>query len=219
MKIERRKNAKRNIISGIYLKTFQTLVPFLLRSVMIYKMGMDYVGLDSLFVSVLHVLNLAELGVGNAMVYSMYHPISVDDGKKINALLHLYKKYYRIIGLIVLVAGSLLTPFIDHLISGSVPAGVNIYILYYINLLATVLSYWMFAYKNSLLMAHQRTDITNKINLFSFVIRYSLQFLSLFVFRNIYGYFISILISQLAANLLTFYITSKMYPVMYRMVN
>ena len=36
---------------------------------MIYLMGVQYLGLNSLFTSILQVLNLAELGVGNAMVY------------------------------------------------------------------------------------------------------------------------------------------------------
>ena len=63
-KIERTKNATRNIIFGIILKVYQILVPFLMRTAMIYLMGVQYLGLNSLFTSVLQVLNLAELGVG-----------------------------------------------------------------------------------------------------------------------------------------------------------
>ena len=43
---------------------------------MIYWLGMEYVGLNSLFTSILSVLNLAELGVGSAMTFSMYKPIA-----------------------------------------------------------------------------------------------------------------------------------------------
>ena len=46
---------------------------------MIYVLGVEYLGLNSLFVSILQVLNLAELGVGNAMIFSMYKPIAEDD--------------------------------------------------------------------------------------------------------------------------------------------
>lgn len=68
-KIERTKNASRNILFGVILKIYQILVPFLMRTAMIYLMGVQYLGLNSLFSSVLQVLNLAELGVGSAMVY------------------------------------------------------------------------------------------------------------------------------------------------------
>ena len=67
MKIDRTKNASRNILFGIILKIYQLLVPFLMRTAMIYFMGVQYLGLNSLFTSVLQVLNLAELGVGSAM--------------------------------------------------------------------------------------------------------------------------------------------------------
>ena len=95
MKIERTKNAARNIVFGGILKAYQILVPFLMRTVMIYFMGIQYLGLNSLFSSILQVLNLAELGIGSAMVYSMYQPIAEDDEVTICALMNLYKIYYR----------------------------------------------------------------------------------------------------------------------------
>ena len=64
MRIERTKNATKNIIFGVILKLYQILVPFFIRTAMIYSLGIEYLGLNSLFTSILQVLNLAELGVG-----------------------------------------------------------------------------------------------------------------------------------------------------------
>ena len=89
MKIDRTKNATRNIVFGIILKVYQIAIPFLMRTAMIYFMGMQYLGLNSLFTSILQVLNLAELGVGSAMVFSMYKPIVDDDKVTICALMKL----------------------------------------------------------------------------------------------------------------------------------
>lgn len=212
MKIERRKNATRNIVSGFALRLFQTILPFLLRTVMIYTIGMEYVGLDTLFVSILHVLNLAELGVGNAMVYSMYDPIANDDKRKLNALLNLYKRYYNIIGCFILIVGLLIVPFLPNLISGNVPDSVNIYVLYFINLLSTVLSYWMFAYKTSILTSHQRTDVINKINIVAFCVRYGFQFIALLFLKNFYVYALGILVGQFAVNVFAYIAINRMYP-------
>lgn len=211
-KIERTKNASRNIFFGIILKLYQIVVPFLMRTVMIYLLGVQYLGLNSLFASILQVLNLAELGVGSAMVYSMYKPIAEDDNVTICALMKLYRKYYRLIGLFIAIAGCILMPFIPKLISGEVPSDVNIYILYFVNLGATVLSYWLFAYKNSIFQAHQRVDVVSKVTLVTSTIQYTLQILVLWVFHNYYLYVLVMLATQALTNIVTAFYADKIYP-------
>ena len=87
MKIDKTRNASRNITFGILLKVYQIFLPFLMRTIMMYTIGVQYLGLNSLFSSILQVLNLAELGVGSAMVFSMYKPIAEDDENTISALI------------------------------------------------------------------------------------------------------------------------------------
>ena len=212
MKINRTKNARNSIVVGLILRIYQTVVPFVMRTVMIYCMGVEYLGLKSLFSSILHILNLAELGVGSAMVFSMYKPIAQDDTDKICALMKLYRMYYRIIGVVILVVGLLCTPFIPRLISGSVPAELNIYWLYLLNLAATVLTYWLFAYRNCLLQAHQRMDVVSGITLVSNTLQFLLQFVILIWMRDYYLYVMALLLGTVVNNVLTALITVKMYP-------
>lgn len=212
MKIERTKNATRNIIFGVILKAYQIIIPFLMRTAMIYFMGVQYLGLNSLFTSILQVLNLAELGVGSAMIYSMYKPIAEDDNIAICALMNLYKNYYRVIGLVIAVVGCVLTPFIPKLISGDIPNGINIYILYLLNLVGTVLSYWLYAYKNSILQAHQRTDVVNKVIFVTSTIQYALQLLVLWISQNYYYYVLVMLATQAITNIATAVAADKLYP-------
>lgn len=211
VKIERTKNATRNIVFGIILRIYQIAVPFVMRTAMLYLLGVEYLGLNSLFVSILQVLNLAELGVGSAMVYSMYKPIVEDDKKKICALMKLYRLYYRIIGLVIAVLGMFLFPFIPKLISGNVPENINIYVLYLLNLSSTVLSYWLFAYKNCLLSAHQRIDVSSKISIIMTTLQYILQFIVLLL-KNYYLYLIVALCTQAMTNVITSLIVDKIYP-------
>lgn len=211
-RIERTKNASRNIVFGILLKLYQILVPFAMRTVMIYLMGVQYLGLNSLFTSILQVLNLAELGVGSAMVFSMYKPIADDDAQSICKLLRLYRVYYRVIGLLIAVVGCALTPVIPKLIHGTVPANLNIYVLYLLNLAATVCSYWLFAYKNSLLQAHQRTDVVSKVGLLTSTIQYGLQMFVLWAFHNYYLYVLVALFTQALTNILTALAATRFYP-------
>lgn len=212
MKIERTKNAGRNIVFGVILKLYQILMPFFMRTAMIYLLGVNYLGLNSLFTSILQVLNLAELGVGSAMVYNMYKPIVDNDTPKICALMRLYKLYYRIIGIIILIGGLLIIPILPNLIKSDLPPDINLYILYLLNLSATVLTYWLFAYKNSLLQAHQRIDVASKVTMATDTAKYILQLGSLAIFHNYYYYVIVIIVTQIATNLITAVVVTKMYP-------
>lgn len=212
MRIERTRNASRNIVFGILLKFYQILIPFLMRTAMIYFMGVQYLGLNSLFISILQVLNLVELGVGSAMVFSMYEPIVTDDADAICALMNLYRTYYRIIGVIIAIIGVVLTPFIPKLINGDVPVELNVYILYLLNLGATVLSYWLFAYKNCLLDAHQRNDISSKVQLGLSTVQYILQFIAICIFKNYYVFLIIALGTQALTNIVTSLVVSHMFP-------
>ncbi len=209
---QRTKNATRNMVFGSMLKLYQLVLPFVMRTAIIYFLGMQYLGLNSLFTSVLQVLNLAELGVGSAMVYSMYKPIIDGDKDKICALLKLYRIYYRVIGIVIAVLGVVVIPFLPKLISGTIPSDMNLYILYLLNLSATVMSYWLFAYKNSLLVAHQRTDVTSKVTLLTNTVQYVLQLAVLFVFKNYYLYLIISLLSQILTNIITAIAADRMYP-------
>ena len=212
MKLQKSKNATRNIAYGMILKMYQMIMPFVMRTIIIYYLGAEFLGLNSLFNSVLQVLNLAELGVGSAMVFSMYKPLAENDTEKLCALMNLYKKYYRVIGAIVLVVGLMLVPALPKLISGDLPPQVNLYVLYLLNLAATVITYWLFAYRNSLLQAYQRTDIISKVYLFTDTVKYVLQIVFLIVFKNYYYYCVVLLLSQIMNNILTAFCTKKKYP-------
>lgn len=142
----------------------------------------------------------------------MYQPIASDDKKKICALMRLYKFYYRTIGCVIAFLGLLLLPFIPHLVKSDLPDNLNIYVLYLLNLGATVLTYWLFAYKNAILDAYQRTDITSKIMLVTSTIQYFLQILILVFLKNYYVYLIVVLVTQIANNLITAAIVQYKYP-------
>lgn len=212
MKINRTRNTITGTITGVVSKIITLVIPFIIRTIFIRTLGLEYLGLNSLFTSILQVLNLMELGVGSALVFGMYKPIADDDKTKICALMRLYRTYYRIIGLLVSVAGIVLIPFLPLLIKDNPPADINLYIVYGMNLANTVLSYWLFAYRNSLFQAHQRTDVINSINIVMSIICYLVQIAALVLFRNYYLYLTISILNQILTNIVTAVLSKKFYP-------
>ena len=105
MRIAATKNTVRGIIFGTINKIIIIIMPFMLRSIIIYKIGIDYAGLSNLFSSILQVLNMAELGFSSAATFSLYKPIAQDDTKKVCQLITFYRIVYYTVGTVVLLIG------------------------------------------------------------------------------------------------------------------
>ena len=212
MKLERTKNAKRNMLFGAINKVITLLLPFIVRTAVIYQLGSEYLGLNSLFTSILQVLSLSELGFSQAVVYSMYKPIADGDEDTICALLSFYRLAYKVIGLVILVLGLCVLPFLPYLIEGSYPADVNIYVVYVVYLVNTSLSYLLFAYKSALLTAHQRVDVTSNVLTITTSAMNLCQIAVLFLFANYYAYVVLIPLFTLANNVINLVVVNRMYP-------
>lgn len=212
MKINRIENATKGTFYNMISIAFSILGSFAVRTVLIWTMGLSYNGLSSLFTSILQVLNLAELGVSEALIFGMYKPLIEDDTEKMCALLHLYKKYYRMIGGAILILGGILLPVLPYLIKADIPEGINLYVLYLLTLSETVFSYWFFSYKASLLYASQRIDLTSKVSIVRNFFRYGGQILVLFVTHNFYLFTIVALLSQVLSNVLSLLVVNRLYP-------
>lgn len=212
MRISYIKNTTTSIFWGIVNKFVVILMPFIIRTILIYYLAAEYAGLSNLFTSILRVLNMAELGFAGAIAFSMYKPVAEDDTEKICALLAFYRKLYYTVGCIVMVIGIALIPYLDHLVKGDCPADVNLRILYLIYLVDTAASYFLFSYKNVILNVYQRLDIVSNISTVLHICVYAIQIVILVLFRNYYAYVIFEIVYTIANNLLVARYVTKMYP-------
>ena len=208
----RTKNTVRNISAGLVNQAISIILPFINRTVILWVLGAEFTGLSGLFSSILSVLGIAELGFNTAIVYSLYKPMAEHDEKRICEIVSLFRKIYGVIGTIILTCGIAILPFLKFLIHGTYPSRINLYAIYLLYLLNSVISYYLFAYKECLLIADQRQDIAKNIRTVVNVIRYSVQFIILIVFHSFYYYLIVAIAGTVATNLCIQYATIKRYP-------
>ena len=212
MSVSRMTHAKRNIKSAAVLKLVTPITSFITRTALIYSLGSIYLGLNSLFTSMLQVLSLAELGFGSAMVFSLYKPMAEGDQTTVCALLRLYRKIYRIIGLVILGVGLLLIPFLPRLIKGSVPDGMNLTVLYLIRLSDTAVSYFLFSYRSALLDASQQKRVFYYIHSVAKTALCALQVTLLLLFKNYYIFCVVQPLIQVCINLAIWRVTQRKFP-------
>ena len=66
----------------VYKRQVLTL-PFIIRTIIIRELGVEYAGLSTLFASILQVLNMTELGFSSAVIFSLYKPMADGDNDAI----------------------------------------------------------------------------------------------------------------------------------------
>ena len=114
----RTKNSMLNMLVGVVGQLLSLILAFAGRLVFIHYLSSAYLGVNGLFSDVLGMLNLAELGIGSAMIFSLYLPAANNDEAALTRLMNLYRLLYRAVAGFVLVIGLCLMPFLRFLIKG-----------------------------------------------------------------------------------------------------
>ena len=207
----RTKNVSLNVAAALICQGINLIINFVLRTLFIKTLGAEYLGVNGLFTNILSILSFAELGIGNAIVYSMYKPLATGDREKINSLMGLYKKAYTTIALIVLICGLLVVPFLGLLVKDTPDVHENITLLYLLFLVNTVSSY-LFVYKKSIIIADQKNYIALIITQGMHIIQTAVQIVILYTTHN-YILFLSIkIICTFLGNIIAGFYANRMYP-------
>lgn len=94
-----------NSVVTLVCQFLQILMGFVVRKIFINTLGVEYLGYNSVFLNILQMLNLADLGVGVAITSFLFKPLADGDNARVAALMYIYKKIYSIIGSFVLAVG------------------------------------------------------------------------------------------------------------------
>ena len=209
---DRVKNSVRNFAVGSINRIVWIVFPFIFRTIIIYKIGQEYLGLNNLFSSVLEVFNVADIGLGNAIQSSLYKPIADEDWKSVSSLLKLYRNVYRIIGIVILVLSLCIIPFLPQLIHSEYPSDINIFFLFILFAFNTVAGYLIFPYASIFLNATQRMDLTGTVALISKIITSIMQVIVLLVWKSITLYVCCNLLCTILQNISNYLLVKKRYP-------
>lgn len=199
-----------NLITSIGSQLLTVVLSFVSRSVFIYTLDARYLGINGLFTNIISLLSLAELGVGTALIFSMYEPLAHNDKKKLAALTKFYKKLYTIIGIVIAILGLLLFPFLDFFINLDV--GVpNVEYYYLLFLLQSVCSYFM-VYKTSIMIADQKNYILTRNTMICNTCATFTQIAVLLLWKNYAIYLMVIVFFNILGNFYNSRVAEKQYP-------
>ena len=206
------KSATRNIAFGYIGQLATALMSFVLRKIFILHLSETLLGVNSLYTNILSILNMAELGIGTALNFSLYGPVARGEKEKIKSYMQMYRKAYHTIALVVAVIGLAMTPFLPVFIRNPGDNTLrDLTIYYFIFLFNTVSSYFV-AYKYSLINAEQKNYIQTNIITITKVITVFFQIIVVVVTENFYLFLITDAFIQLIQKIFVSRYLDNMYP-------
>lgn len=205
----RTKNSIRNFLMQFITNIITIIFLFVSQTLFIKLLGVEYNGLNGLFINILTILNLFELGIGSSITYNLYKFVKNKDEENIKSIMFFYKKAYRYISLLVLFIGLLFVPFLKYIVK-DLSVNINIFIVYLLFLFTTVSSY-ILSYKRNIIVANQKNYVINIIEIIYIIILNSVQIIILCLTKNYYLYLAVKIICILMENIVINFVAGKMY--------
>ena len=103
----------RNTTVALISRLSAIIMGYLLRVVFTHTLSESYVGVNGLFLDIIQVLSLSEMGVGTAITFALYKPIACNDIEKQKSLMRLFRKFYYEVAAVVEILGCALIRFLD----------------------------------------------------------------------------------------------------------
>lgn len=208
--MKRSERAFKNSAISFISQISSLLITLITRRFFLQYLGVELLGLNSTFASILNTLSLAELGFETAIIYNLYQPLANRDYKKISVIISVFKRVYYVVAGFMFIASIICLPFLGNIING-VDISAIVYIYFLLQAGNSIVSY-LLAYKRTLIYADQKEYISQIYDLICNLIFSVLRIMAIVLLKN-FAIYLVLQIGQTAlSNLLIHYRCIKLYP-------
>ncbi len=211
--ISRTQKSVRNIAFSIGYQLVTLFSNFLMKTILIKNLGIQYTGVSALFTDILTVLSVAELGFSTAVSYALYRPLYEKDDIQIAKLMRLYQKIYRIVFSVIIAAGIICLIFLKYIVKDVPDIKENIHIIFIFFVLKTAVSY-LFVYKATLIEANQEKHIVCAIGIVVCILTAISEAVAVAVFKSYIGYLAVMVTMVIVQNVIISLVANRRYPML-----
>lgn len=205
-----KKTIIKNSSMGLISQGATILFTFITRNLFVKYIGVELLGINSTFASVLGTLALAELGFQSAVTYSLYKPLHEQNLSIVNDIMNIFKIIYRSIGIFFVVSTIVALPFLKYILKG-IEVNYIIYIYFILQSGASASTYFL-SYKRALLYADQKDYISKIIDLITNIVFNIGLCIILFCSHSYTLYLIIKIVQVYCSNLIVDLFCKKKYP-------
>lgn len=208
--MSRSRNAILNALWSVLCQSIVVVLGLVSRKIFLGQLGAELLGVNSLFSDVLMLFSFADLGFGTVIMFSMYRPIAENDTRKVGSLLLFYRTIYRYVILALISISFCFIPFLSA-IKTEIP--LNELIVYYMFFQFTNIAEYVWAYRESYVIACQRERELSVFNLAYNVIKNIAQIAIVLLYSDFILYLVVGTVCVVMKKLLVNRYIVRKYPV------
>lgn len=199
---------------GLIQQVIVILLSFISRKVFIQYLGVEMLGLNSTFTSILNTLSLAEMGFQQVIVFHLYGALTKDDKEQINKLINIYRLVYRCIGCFFIAAALCCVPLLQVFLS-DIEATNSVRVFFIVQALSGACTYFL-AYKRNILYADQKSYVSGLIDTVVNTVGTLVSIAVSIYTRNYLLYLLVNLAKTYISNLFVHVACTKRYPYLHK---
>lgn len=208
--MSRLENSAKNITFTMGSNILESLLGIVSRTVFIYTLGSEYLGLSGLLNNILGFLAISELGIATAIGFSLYKPLAEKNYDAVSALMSLYRKAYIVIACVVAICGVGLFFALDFFVPPEQqPYGTNL--AYFVFLFNTVCGY-LLSYKTTLNTSDNKSFRIVPINMIMVIAQTLLQIVGLLTIKSYVVYLMILLVCSIVRMIWQNRYITRCYP-------
>lgn len=173
-----------NSLAGMAGQIISVIFSFVSRTFFIRYLGTEYLGYDALFSSILTVLSVVDLGITSSLTYALYGYLHNKDMEKVAAIISYFRKIFYGIGISLIAASVLISPFIPFFVSSEYTIEINFFRILFILYAFSSFSSYFFVDMRTLLTADQHEYIISVTDCISKIIARIIQIITIVLFQN-----------------------------------
>lgn len=179
------------------------------RAIFVQKLGTYFLGINGLLNSIFSILSLSNLGLGNALAYSMIQAYAAKNNARIGGIYQFSKKVYGYI-IIVLVLLSVAMAFVIPSFTDEVDDYSRFYIYYALFTLSKIVTYFVGPY-SLIINADQKMRIMKTGELIGYFVSTVLQMISLYIYPSYTVYLFLLLLASIISDIYVAWKFNKNY--------
>lgn len=199
----------KNSVAGFVCQIVSSIVQFIVRIFMLKYVGIEIIGINATFSSILQTLSLTELGFQTAVVYYLYNPLYEHNTYKVSQILVILKRVYGCIGVLFMGLTVASIPLLPYILKDT--AVTTEIIVYYLLMGINIAFSYFLAYRRALLLADQLEYVSKIIDSVFSILICMCKIIALVVFKSFAFTLVLQILQTIGSNIVVTIFCKKRY--------